>query len=90
MRSADGAVQGTITIADKPDSVKFALAPKIQGVSVPDVLNWFETSQAEVTGKVNMTGYLESAGKDGAERKRNLNGSLSVRIKRTGRFIGCV
>ena len=81
MRSADGAVQGTITIADKPDSVKFALAPKIQGVSVPDVLNWFETSQAEVTGKVNMTGYLESAGKDGAERKRNLNGSLSVRIE---------
>ena len=81
MRSADGSVQGTITIADKPDSVKFALAPKIQSVPVERVLNWFETSQAEVTGKVNMTGYLESAGKDGAERKRNLNGALSLRIE---------
>ncbi len=81
MRSADGSVQGTITIADKPDSVKFALAPKIQSVPVQRVLNWFETSQAEVTGKVNMTGYLESAGKDGAERKRNLNGALSLRIE---------
>src|SRR5215475_4038572 len=81
MRSADGSVQGTVTIADKPDSVKFALAPKIQSVPVQEVLNWFETGQSEVTGKVNMTGYLESAGKDGAERKRNLNGSLSVRIE---------
>jgi uncharacterized protein involved in outer membrane biogenesis len=80
MRSADGSVQGSVTIADKPDSVKFALASKIQSVPVQEVLNWFETSQSEVTGKVNMTGYLESAGKDGAERKRNLNGSLSVRI----------
>ena len=43
-----------------------------------------------MTGKVNMTGYLESAGKDGAERKTELNGSLSVRIERTGRFIGYV
>jgi uncharacterized protein YhdP len=81
MRSADGSVQGTITIADKPDSVKFALAPKIQSVPIQRMLNWFETSQTEVTGKVNMTGYLESAGKDGTERKRNLNGSLSVRIE---------
>src|SRR5262245_5193950 len=80
MRSADGSIQGTVTVADKPDSVKFALAPKIQSVPIQEVLNWFETSQSEVTGRVNMTGYLESAGKDGAERKRNLNGSLSVRI----------
>jgi len=81
MRSADGSVQGTMTIADKPDSVKFALAPKIQSVPIQRMLNWFETSQTEVTGKVNMTGYLESAGKDGPERKRNLNGALSVRIE---------
>ena len=81
MRSADGSVQGTATIADKPDSIKFTLAPKIQSVPIQRVLNWFETSQTEVTGKVNMTGYLESAGTDGPERKRNLNGSLSVRIE---------
>ena len=81
MRSAGGVVQGAVTIADKPDMVKFSLAPKIQGVSVQGMLNWFEASPAEVTGKVNMTGDLESAGKDGAERKRNLNGELSVRIE---------
>src|SRR5262245_10790915 len=81
MRSADGSVQGTATIADKPDSIKFTLAPKIQSVPIQRVLNWFETSQTEVTGKVNMTGYVESAGTDGPERKRNLNGSLSVRIE---------
>src|SRR5262245_65453327 len=81
MLSADGSVQGTATIADKPDSVQFTLASKIQSVPIQRVLNWFETSQTEVTGKVNMTGYLESAGTDGPERKRNLNGSLSVRIE---------
>jgi uncharacterized protein YhdP len=81
MRSAGGAVQGAATIADKPDMVRFLLTPKIQGVSVQGMLNWFEASQAEVTGKVNMTGNLESVGKDGTERKRNLNGALSMRLE---------
>jgi AsmA-like C-terminal region/AsmA family/Protein of unknown function len=79
--SAGGAVQGVATIADKPDMVRFALAPKIQGASVQGMLNWFEASQTEVTGKVNLTGSLESMGKDGTERKRNLNGVLSLRIE---------
>ena len=79
--SAGGAVQGAATITDKPDTVRFALAPKIQGASVQGVLNWFEASQTEVTGKVNLTGSLESMGKDGTERKRNLNGVLSLRIE---------
>ena len=81
MRSAGGVVQGVATIADKPDLVKFSLEPKIQAVSVQGMLNWFEASQAEMTGKVNMTGNLESAGQDGTERKRNLNGALSLRIE---------
>ena len=80
-RSAGGVVQGIATIGDKPDMDTFALTPKIQGVSVQGMLNWFEAGQAEVTGKVNMTGNLESLGKDGAERKRNLNGALSLRIE---------
>ena len=80
-RSADGAVQGTATITDKPDMVRLALTPKIQGVSVQGMLNWFEANQTEVTGKVNMTGSLESVGQDGTERKRNLNGALSLRIE---------
>jgi uncharacterized protein YhdP len=74
-------VQGVATIADNPDTIRFALAPRIQGVSVQSVLHWFEASQTEVTGKVNLTGSLESMGEDGAERKRNLNGVLSLRIE---------
>ena len=81
MRSAGGVVQGVATIADNPDLVKFSLEPKIQAVLVQGMLNWFEASQVEVTGKVNMTGNLESAGQDGTERKRNLNGALSLRIE---------
>ena len=80
-RSAGGMVQGVATIGDKPDTDTFALTPKIQGASVQGMLNWFEGGQAEVTGKVNMTGNLESLGKDGAERKRNLHGALSLRIE---------
>jgi uncharacterized protein YhdP len=79
--SAGGAVQGVATIADNPDTIRFALAPRIQGVSVQGVLHWFEASQTEVTGKVNLTGSLESMGEDGTERKRNLNGVLSLRIE---------
>lgn len=80
LRSAGGAVQGAVTIEDKPDRVTFALAPKIQGVSTQGLLRWFEASQTEVTGKVNLTGNLESAG-NGSERDRNLNGELSLRIE---------
>jgi uncharacterized protein involved in outer membrane biogenesis len=80
LRSAGGAVQGAVTIVDKPDKVTFALAPKIQGVSTQGLLRWFEASQTEVTGKVNLTGNLQSAG-NGSERERNLNGELSLRIE---------
>ena len=79
--SAGGVVQGVATIADKPDRVRFALTPKIKGVSVQGMLNWFEANETEVTGKVNVTGNLESVGEDGPERKRNLNGALSLRIE---------
>jgi len=45
------------------------------------LLNWFDAGPADMTGKVNITGNLESMGEDGAERKQNLNGALSVRIE---------
>jgi uncharacterized protein YhdP len=80
-RSAGGLVQAVATIVDKPDRVGFALTPKIQGASVQGMLHWFEANQTEVTGKVNLTGKLESMGKDGAERKRDLNGALNLRIE---------
>ncbi len=80
MLSGGGAVQGTATIADKPDTIRFVMTPRVQGVPLQGLLNWFEAGQAEMTGKVNITGNLESMGKDGAERKENLNGTLSLRI----------
>ena len=81
MLSGGGAVQGTATIADKPDTIRFVMTPRVQGVPLQALLNWFEAGQAEMTGKVNITGNLESLGKDGAERKQNLNGALSLRIE---------
>jgi uncharacterized protein YhdP len=81
MGSAGGAVQGIAIIADQPDRVAISLTPKIQGVPLQGMMNWFEAGQAEVTGKVNISGKLESIGKDGPERKQNLNGALSLRIE---------
>jgi hypothetical protein len=81
MHPAGGAVRGIATIVDKPDRVGFSLTPKIQDVPLQDMMNWFEAGQAEVTGKVNIAGNLESIGTDGLERKQNLSGALSVRIE---------
>jgi uncharacterized protein YhdP len=81
MRSGGGTVRGTATVADKPDTVRFVTSPRIQGVPLQALLNWFDLGQAEMTGKVNITGNLESIGEDGAERKQNLNGALSLRIE---------
>jgi hypothetical protein len=36
---------------------------------------------SEMTGKVNFTGNVESSGKDGAERKRNLQGAFNLTIE---------
>jgi uncharacterized protein YhdP len=81
MRSGGGTVRGTATVADKPDTVGFALVPRVQGVPLQELLNWFDAGHAEMTGKVNITGNLESMGQDGAERQQNLNGALSLRIE---------
>jgi len=81
MRSAGGGVQGVAIVADQPDIVAISLTPKIQGIPVQAMLNWFEAGQAEMTGAVNVTGKLESTGQNGLERKQNLNGALSLRIE---------
>jgi hypothetical protein len=80
-RSAGGVIQGTAIIADKPETLAFSVEPKIQAVPVQGFLNWFEATTTEMTGKVNLSGNLESVGKDGAERKGNLNGALKLRIE---------
>lgn len=80
-RSAGGAVQGVGSIADYPDKVGFTLEPKVKGVPVRGFLSWFDIGKTEITGKVNLTGSLESIGKNGAERKKNLNGAFQLRVE---------
>jgi uncharacterized protein YhdP len=81
MSSAGGLIEGTATLTDKPDLFAFAVAPKIQGVPVQTFLKWFDMSTTEMTGKVNFTGRVESSGTNGAERKRNLNGTFNLKIE---------
>jgi len=81
MQSAGGSIQGVATIVDKPETLSFSVGPKIQGVPVQSLLKWFDMSNNEVTGKVALTGHLESTGKDHLERKRNLNGSFALKIE---------
>jgi uncharacterized protein YhdP len=81
VRSAGGLIQAVGTIADKPETLGVHVTPKIQGVPVATFLKWFDISNTEMTGKVNLTGDLESMGKDGPERKKNLNGAFSLKIE---------
>ncbi len=80
-RSAGGTIQGSATIRDKPDILGFTLAPKIQGVPVQGFLDWFDAKTTEMTGKVSLSGNLESVGSDATERRKNLNGALNLRIE---------
>ena len=81
LRSAGGSIQGLATIADRPDTASFNVTPKIQAVPVATFLKWFDLTNADMTGRVNLIGNLQSIGKDGAERKQNLTGSFSLRIE---------
>ncbi len=81
MQSADGTVEGTATLTDRPDLFAFAVTPKIQRVPMQTFLKWFDLSTTEMTGKVNIAGSVQSSGKDAAERKRNLQGAFNLRIE---------
>jgi len=81
MQSDGGSIQGVMTLIDKPEVPGFSMAPKIQGVPVQSFLRWFDISNKEITGKVNLTGQFESVGKDGGERKKNLNGAFNLKIE---------
>ena len=80
-RSAGGAIQGVTTIFDRPDTLGVLAEPKIQGVPIQSFLNWFNITNTEMTGKVNLTGKLETVGKNDPERKQNLNGAFNLRIE---------
>ena len=80
-RSAGGSVQGSAIFTDQPGIFGISVEPRIQGVPVQGVLDWFEAGKAEMTGKVDLTGKLEWRGKDAAERKRSVEGSFNLRIE---------
>ncbi len=78
--SVGGSIQGVTTIYDKPDTLGVVSEPKIQGVPIQSFLHWFGISTTEMSGQVNLTGRLETVGRNDAERKQNLNGAFSLRI----------
>ena len=80
-RSAGGAIQGVTTIFDRPDTLGVVTEPKIQSVPVQSFLKWFDIANTEMTGNVNLTGKLETVGKNDPERKRNVTGAFNLRIE---------
>ncbi len=80
-RSVGGMIQGVTTIFDKPDTLGVLAEPRVQGVPIQAFLNWFGVTTAEMTGKVNLTGKLETVGKNDMERKQNLNGAFNFKIE---------
>lgn len=80
-RSAGGSIAGVTTITDKPDTLGIVAQPKVQAVPVETFLRWFNITNTEMTGRVNLTGNLETSGKNDTERKQNLNGAFNLRIE---------
>ncbi len=81
MRAAGGTVRGAVTITDKPETLGISAEPTIRGVPIQSFLGWFDIATSEMTGKVSLTGNMETVGKDGAQRKRNLNGFFNLKIE---------
>ena len=80
-RSAGGTIVGVTTIIDRPDTLGVIADPKVQAVPVQSFLKWFDITNTEMTGRVNLTGKLETVGKNDVERKQNLNGAFTLRIE---------
>ena len=80
-RSSGGTIVGVTTIFDRPDTLGVIAEPKIQGVPVQSFLKWFDLTNTEMTGRVNITGKLETFGNSDPERKQNLNGAFNLRIE---------
>jgi uncharacterized protein YhdP len=80
-RAAGGAVQAKTSIDDRADSLSIRADSQVRGVPVQSFLRWFDMTTTEMSGTVNLTGSLETAGNDDAERKRNLNGAFNLKIE---------
>lgn len=79
--SQGGTIQGTGTFNDSPTNLRFSVDSKILAVPVKGFFSWFDITTTEITGKVNLNGNLDAGGKNGAERKRNLNGAFRLDIE---------
>lgn len=80
-QSAGGTIVGATTIVDRPETLGVTAEPKVQGVPVQSFLKWFGVTNTEMTGRVNITGKLETIGKSDTERKQNLHGAFNLRIE---------
>jgi uncharacterized protein involved in outer membrane biogenesis len=80
-RSAEGRIAGVTTINDQTDTLGIVAEPRVQAVPVQAFFKWFDITNTEMTGRVNLTGKLETVGKNDAERKQNLNGAFQLRIE---------
>jgi uncharacterized protein involved in outer membrane biogenesis len=80
-RAAGGTVQAKASIEDRPDTLSIRADSQIRRVPIQSFLRWFDMTTTEMSGAVNLTGNLETVGKDDAERKRNLNGAFNLKIE---------
>ena len=79
--SLGGGIRGHGSFIYDSDGLWFAVAPRIQGIPIHGFLNWFDLGTARITGKINLSGNLESSGKTGPERKGNLSGAFQLRVE---------
>jgi uncharacterized protein involved in outer membrane biogenesis len=79
--SAGGTIQGVATIFDRPNTLGVHAEPKVRNVPMQSFLNWFGATTTEMTGKVILSGQLETAGRNDIERKQNLNGAFNLKIE---------
>jgi hypothetical protein len=79
-RSAGGTIQGSGEFFDQDKRAHFSVRPKVDGVPIEELLKWFDLGSPEISGRVHLSGSLESSGENGTERKRNLNGDLRLEI----------
>jgi uncharacterized protein involved in outer membrane biogenesis len=80
-RAAGGTVQAKASIEDRPDTLSIRADSQIRSVPIQSFLRWFDMTTTEMSGAVNLTGNLDTVGKDDAERKKNLNGAFNLKIE---------
>jgi uncharacterized protein YhdP len=79
--SAGGTIHGDTTVFDRPETLGLVGELRVQAVPVQSFLRWFDVTQTEMSGRVNIAGALETVGKSDLERKQNLHGAFNLRIE---------